>query len=166
MTQHNIDEIRTHIQGWIDHVSRPQEKLDNLSVCPFAKKVRYEIVNAELNQLAVPATEFKLIIYILPDTVSEVEMTARCMQLNDQHPDYVFLPDHQTKRTYIQGVLTNNCKYNLVMCQPKAEIEKGRESLLKTKYYTFFDDNYWNQQCDYDSIVPANHWTKTAEVAV
>ena len=52
------------------------------------------------------------------------------------------------------------------MCQPKVEIEKGRESLLKTKYYTFFDDDYWNQQCDYESIVPVDHWTKTAEVAV
>lgn len=165
MSQYSIDEIRAHIQGWIDHVSQPQEQLANMSVCPFAKKAVYEIINTELDQLAVPATEFKLVIYILPDAVSEVEMTVRCMQLNDQHPDYVFLPDHQIKRTYVQGVLTNNCKYNLVMCQPKAEIEKGRESLLKTKYYTFFDDNYWNQQCDYESIVPVDHWTKTAEVA-
>jgi hypothetical protein len=165
MNTHSAAEVDNHIKSWIEHVSQPQEKLDNLPVCPFAKKAVYQIINAELDTLGVPAVDFKLVIYILPDDATDQQMTQRCLQLNDQHPEYVFLPDHQTKRTYIQGVLTNNCKYNLIMCQPKEEIEKGRESLLKTKYYTFFDNNYWNQQCDYESIVPGNHWTKTAEVA-
>ena len=165
MSMHSVAEIDAHIKSWIEHVSEPQEKLDNLPVCPFAKKAVYQIINTELNALEVPAVDFKLIIYILPDETTDQQMTERCLQLNAQHPEYVFLPDHQTKRTYIRGVLTNNCKYNLVMCQPKEEIEKGRESLLKTKYYTFFDDDYWNQQCNYESIGPVNHWTKATEVA-
>jgi hypothetical protein len=165
MNTHSMSDIDMHIKSWIEHVSQPQEKLDNLSVCPFAKKAVYQIINTELDAVGVPSHEFKLIIYILPDNVSEQQMTDRCLQLNSQHPEYVFLPDHKSKRTYIRGVLTNNCKYNLVMCQPKQEIEKGRESLLKTKYYSFFDDNYWNQQCAYESIVPDNHWNKTVETA-
>ena len=163
MTAHVMSDIDAHVKSWIDHVSEPQEKLGNMPVCPFAKKAVYQLINIELNALDIPAVDFKLVIYILPDETTDQQMTQRCLQLNAQHPEYVFLPDHKTKRTYIKGVLTNNCKYNLVMCQPKEEIEKGRESLLKTKYYTFFDANYWDQQCDYESIVPANHWNKAVE---
>ena len=166
MNQHNIAEVENHIKGWIDHVSHPQQQLGNLPVCPFAKKTAYQIISMELDQLSVPETDFKLIIFILPDSVTEVQMAARCLQLNAENPEYVFLPDHKNKRTYIKDVVTNNCKYNLVMCQPKGEIEKGRESLAKTKYYTFFDSDYWDKQCEYQSMVPDNHWSKPAEAAV
>jgi hypothetical protein len=163
MTAHVMSEVDAHIKSWIEHVSEPQEKLGNMPVCPFAKKAVYQLINTELNALEVPDVEFKLVIYILPDDTTDQQMTERCLYLNNQHPTYVFLPDHKTSRAYVKGVLTNNCKYNLVLCQPKEEIEKGRESLLKTKYYTFFDDNYWNQQSDYESIVPDNHWNKITE---
>jgi hypothetical protein len=164
MTAHSIADIDAHIKSWIEHVSEPQEKLGNLPVCPFAKKAVYQLINTELNAIEVPAEEFKLIIYILPDGISEQQMTERCLQLNGQHPTHVFLPDHKTKRTYIKGVLTNNCKYNIIMCQPKEEIEKGRASLLKTKYYTFFDADYWDNQCNYESIIPDTHWSKVETV--
>jgi hypothetical protein len=166
MNTPSVAEIDAHIKSWVDHVSKPQEKLGNMPVCPFAKKAVYQIINIELTALDVPTAEFKLIIYILHDETTDQQMTDRCLQLNTQHPDYVFLPDHKTKRTYIKGILTNNCKYNLIMCQPKQEIEKSRESLLKTKYYSFFNDEYWNQQCAYESIVPDNHWNKTVETVV
>jgi hypothetical protein len=164
MTTSSVAEIDAHIKSWIDHVSKPQENLGNLPVCPFAKKAVYQIINTELNAVEVPSVEFKLIIYILPDETTDQQMTDRCLQLNAQHPEYVFLPDHKTKRTYIRGVLTNNCKYNIIMCQPKEEIEKGRASLLKTKYYTFFDADYWDNQCNYESIIPDNHWSKVETV--
>jgi hypothetical protein len=163
MTAPVMSEVDAHIKSWIEHVSEPQEKLGNMPVCPFAKKAVYQLINTELNALEVPDVEFKLVIYILPDDTTDQQMTERCLYLNNQHPTYVFLPDHKTSRAYVKGVLTNNCKYNLFLCQPKEEIEKGRESLLKTKYYTFFDDDYWNQQSDYESIVPDNHWNKAVE---
>jgi len=165
MSMHSAAEVDAHIKSWIEHVSQPQEQLGNMPVCPFAKKAVYQIINTELNMMAVPAVDFKLVIYILPDEVTNQQMTERCLQLNSQNPEYVFLPDHKNNRAYVKGVLTNNCKYNLVMCQPKVEIEKSRESLLKTKYHTFFDDDYWNQQSDYKSIIPDNHWDKTVETA-
>jgi len=165
MNTHSMSDIDMHIKSWIEHVSQPQEKLDNLPVCPFAKKVEYKLIDTNLDQLGMPNHDLKLIIYILPDEVSEQQMADRCLALNKQYPDYVFLPDHKNKRTYINNILTNNCKYNLVMCQPKEEIEKSRESLLKTNYYTFFNNKYWNQECVYESIVPNNHWSKTVEPA-
>jgi hypothetical protein len=140
--KNKMDEIKTHIDSWIDHLSTKQIALGNYSVCPFAKKAGYEIIVTDGSNINPPPWDFELIIYKLPDEYTVEEITELASEYNNLYPEMVFLPDHKDRDTFINGVPTNNSKYNFILCQWRDNLQSARDGLEKTDYYSFWDSKY------------------------
>ena len=133
------------INDWIKRITQPREELGNFSVCPYAKGAEYELIETDGSDINPPPWDFELIIYKLPDNYSEFEVTEIAAEYNNIYPELVFLPDPKDRYTEINGVQTNNGKYNLILCQWRDNLQKAREKLASTNYYTYWSEQYLNE---------------------
>jgi hypothetical protein len=134
--------IQEHIKTWIDHLSEKHIVLGNFSVCPFAKHAEYSIVETDGSDIDPPPWDFDLLIYVLPNTWTQQELTSLAEEYNKLYPSLIFLPDHKDRSTEINGIQTNNGKYNLLLCQWRDDLNDAREKLAKTDYYSFWNEDY------------------------
>ena len=130
------------ITDWVERLAKPREELGGMSVCPFAKNSDYSIVETDGGDINPPPWDFELIVYKLPNAYSVDELTEIATEYNKIFPEIIFLPDHKDRETYINGVATNNGKYNLILCQWRDNLNKARSKLEHTKYYSFWDQTY------------------------
>jgi len=131
-----------HIDQWIQRLSVSNPQLGGMPVCPFAANTVYRLVHTDLVTLDVPTDEFNLVIYVLPNQLSQSEISAYCDHLNLEYPQLIFLPDYSQRYTHINGVQTNNGQLNLILCQPKDKLIKARQSLKSTRYYSYWSKDY------------------------
>jgi hypothetical protein len=134
--------MREHINTWITTLSTQQPSLDNMPVCPYAKGSEFELIESNGSDINPPPWDFELIIYKLPDNYSIDELTDIATEYNNIFPEMIFLPDHKDRDTFINGVQTNNGKYNLILCQWRDNLEKARSKLSNTAYYSFWNEDY------------------------
>lgn len=130
------------ITNWINRISKPKTELGGMSVCPFAKAVDYEFIESDGSDINPPPWDFELIIYRLPDCYTINELFELAIEYNKLYPQMTFLPDHRDRDTFINGVQTNNGKYNLILCQWRDNLNKARNKLEKTSYYTYWNTEY------------------------
>lgn len=130
------------MKEWIDRISIKHEELNGFSVCPFAKGSKYEVIETDGSDINPPPWDFELIIYKLPDEYSVDELVNLAAEYNIIFPEMIFLPDHKDRETFINGIATNNGKYNLILCQWRDNLKKARSKLEQTKYYSFWDQSY------------------------
>lgn len=130
------------LDEWIERISRPADELGGFSVCPFAKGTEYELIETDGSNINPPPWDFELIIYKLPDEYTEWEVCELAKEYNTIFPDMVFLPDPKNRYTEINGVQTNNGQYNLILCQWRDNLNKAREKLKKTTYYSCWSEDY------------------------
>jgi hypothetical protein len=129
------------IPEWINAISKPQEKIGNHAICPFAKLAnRFEVIKVE-KDIIPPQRDFEVVIFLLGE-ISILDLHEKCEELNLKYPEFVFLPDHKDNHTFINGVQTKNGKNNLIHCQPKNKLREARKALNKTNYYSFWDEKY------------------------
>lgn len=140
--------MQEHIAAWIQHLSLPQTSLGGMSVCPFAKKAVYEII--ETNDIVVPDREFEIIIFVLSADQTQVQLFDYCKLLNEQYVNYIFLPDPKDRQTLIGDVQTNNGRYNLILCQPRDKLLSARKVLSKTNYYQYWSPEYLKEITGHD----------------
>jgi hypothetical protein len=133
------------IKDWIDRITLPRDELGNFSVCPFAKSAEYTIIETTGADIDPPPWDFELIIYQLPSSYTEEEVISIASEYNKIYPEMVFLPDPKDRYTEINGVQTNNGKYNLILCQWRDNLEKARSKLLNTSYYSFWNQAYLDE---------------------
>jgi hypothetical protein len=133
------------IKDWIDRITLPRDELGNFSVCPFAKSAEYTIIETTGPDIDPPPWDFELIIYQLPSSYTEEEVISIANEYNKIYPEMVFLPDPKDRYTEINGVQTNNGKYNLILCQWRDNLEKARSKLLNTSYYSFWNQAYLDE---------------------
>ena len=134
--------ITDHLETWIQHLTTKQIALGGFSVCPFAKGSAYEVVETDGSNINPPPWDFELIIYVLPEFWSESQLFDLAKEYNNLYTDLIFLPDHKDKNTFINGVQTNNKKYNLLLCQWRDKLEAARSKLKNTDYYSYWDNEY------------------------
>jgi hypothetical protein len=137
-----MDEIKIHISAWIDTLSITHTKLNNLSICPFAKKAKYKIVEITDKEIDPILDSVELIIYVLNNTYTFKQLDDIAKEYNTLYPHLVFLPDGKDRYSDIKGIQTSNGKYNLLLCQNRSELQTARNKLDKTMYYTFWDKIY------------------------
>jgi hypothetical protein len=133
------------IKDWIDRITLPRDELGNFSVCPFAKSAEYTIIETTGPDIDPPPWDFELIIYQLPSSYTQEEVISIANEYNKIYPEMVFLPDPKDRYTEINGVQTNNGKYNLILCQWRDNLEKARSKLLNTSYYSFWNQAYLDE---------------------
>ena len=98
----------------------------------------------------MPNRDFDVIINIVEDEIDANYLYESVDNYNRDYPDYKFIADHGKTNTYIQGIQTNNGKYNLVLCQPRKELTEARKKLAKTNYYDYWDKNYLEEVLEDD----------------
>lgn len=137
-----MDKIEQYILEWISSISKTRSELGGLAVCPFAKKAKYKIIELSDENINPDFSTVEVIIYILDSNYTFIEIDKIAKKYNNQFPSLVFLPDSKDRYSHINGVQSNNTKYNLMLCQQRSELQVGRDKLLKTSYYTHWDEDY------------------------
>ena len=138
---------QSHIKLWTQHLSKPQDGLGGLSVCPYAARARYKIldrvkkpINFEQDQHLLETVD--VLLYLKEFRMKQSQMYLLCDQLNDAHKEYVFLADHWETETKIKNVRTNNGLYNLILCQKRSKLENARKFLRSKNYYDYWSKKY------------------------
>ena len=115
-----------------------------MAICHYALFAKYSIEKRSISDLA-PLEGVEVAIFVLDDSHTLEELLERCRELNEAYPDYIFLEDHKDDPSYINGIQTNNGKYNLILCQNKEKLLKARESLKSTRYYSYWDEEMYKK---------------------
>ena len=137
-----VSNIEHDISAWIDKISKTRSELSNLAVCPFAKKAKYKIIELSDEEINPDFSIVEVILYVVDSSYSFEQVEQLSIKYNKQFPSLVFLPDSKDRYSHINGVQTNNNKYNLMLCQERTELQVGRDKLSKTAYYTHWDKEY------------------------
>lgn len=138
------DKVTEYIQKWIVGLTKPQKDLGKFAICPYAKFSKYQIELRSISDLA-PIEGVEVAIFVLEDNLSLSDLVNKCEELNNLYTDYIFLDDHKDDNSYINGVKTNNGKYNLILCQNKEKLLKARETLKETRYYSYWDEEFYRK---------------------
>lgn len=136
-----MSDREAYIHKWIKKVSKQRPELGNFSICPFASKSKTLIIECSINDI-VPHEGYDVVIFILEDHLSLDIIRKYVENYNNSHKNYKFFEDTYQKNTFINGVQTNNGKYNLILSQPVEKLRKFREKLLNTDYYKYWSDEY------------------------
>lgn len=139
-----VDKVDKDIKDWILGLTKPKRELGRFATCPYAQFANYQIEKRSISDL-MPLEGVEVAIFVLDDSHTLEELLEACRTLNEAYPDYIFLDDHKDDPSYINGVQTNNGKYNLILCQNKERLLKARESLKTTRYYSYWDQSLYNK---------------------
>lgn len=146
-------EKELYILNWIRKVSEIREELKGFSICPFASNSNFKIIECSASEIE-PIDGFQVIIYIIEDELQLNVVQYWVDHYNLQYDQWKFFEDCKSYDTFIQGIQTNNGKYNLIIAQPTVELRNFREKLAKTSYYDLWDEEYLKEilEDDYDII--------------
>ena len=142
-----------HILNWINEISKVRPELKGFAICPFAKNSKFKIVECSVEDI-IPIDGYQVIIYIIEDYFDLDSVKFWIDFYNKKYKDWKFFEDCGSYNTYIQGIRTNNGKYNLILAQPTKKLREFRENLAKTTYYSMWDDGYLKEilEDDYNII--------------
>lgn len=138
-----VDKVSKDIREWIVSLSAVRNELGGFSVCPFAHTASFTVIECSLSDIE-PVNGFDVAIFVVGE-VSLENLLRTCEELNQKFSEYIFLDDHISEPTYLNGVQTNNGKYNLIIAQKKDKLEKARENLHKTTYYEYWAEEMYNR---------------------
>ena len=148
-----MTEKEVYIFNWIKEVSQVRPELKGFAICPFASNAKYKIVECSSEEIQ-PIEGYQVIIYIIEDYFDLDAVQFWVNFYNEKYENWKFFEDCGSYNTYIQGIKTNNGKYNLILAQPTQKLRKFREKLAKTEYYDLWDGEYLKEilETDYDII--------------
>jgi len=132
---------KEYLINWIREISEIRPELGGFAVCPYAKSAFYEIIECCVENLR-PVDGYDVIIFIVDDELCLEEIQKWVEFYNDKYKNWKFFEDCATYDTFVNGIKTNNGKYNLILAQPKEKLLKFRVKLAKTEYYSNWDDDY------------------------
>ena len=142
--------IYTDITQWIKKVSVAHEKLDNKSICPFAKNAKFQIIQVSALDVDPVLIKKEVCIFVVPNNITKLKLETYCKKASQQYPEFIFLPDHKKANTKIAGLSTGNGKYNLVLAQKRKSLTRARQSLQKnTSYYDNLSKKYKKELWSY-----------------
>jgi hypothetical protein len=136
-----MSKIEAHIKDWIEKVSKVRPELGGFSVCPYASKAKYLVVET-LAEDIMPISGYDVVFYVVEDYFDLESVQFWVNYYNNLHEEWLFFEDCASYNTYIGDVQTNNSKYNLILMQDKEHLRKHREKLAKTGYYHHWNDAY------------------------
>ena len=148
-----FSEKESYILNWIKEVSKVRPELNGFAICPFASKSKFKIIECSVDELFV-LDGYQVLIFIVEDYLDLDTIDFWVNFYNSKYPNWKFFEDCGSYDTYINGIKTNNGKYNLILGQPTDKLRKFRENLAKTSYYDLWDDEYLKEilENDYDII--------------
>ena len=148
-----MKEIEEHIQNWILKISKLRPELGNFAICPFSSTASYKIILSNIDDI-MPLKGYDVVIFVVEDYLDASAIQMWCEIYNNIYKDYIFLEDCGHYKTFIQGIQTNNGKYNLILSQSREKLEKSRENLSKTEYYEHWDKEMLEEILGKDHKIP------------
>lgn len=149
-----MNEKEAYIYKWANELAKEREELGGFSVCPYASKSNTKIVQCPIDEI-VPEPGYDVIIFIVDD-FWRLDVVKKWVEVyNEKFPYYTFFEDCASQPTFINGVQTNNKKFNLILCQSKVKLSKIRKKLSKTEYYTYWNEEYLKKILgdEYESVM-------------
>lgn len=137
------DKVKADIENWIEKVSEVRPELGGFSVCPFAKKANYKILEIDIDKI-YPIENYEVVIYVIQEENLDI-INSWVQFYNKKYNQWLFFEDCASYDTYINGVQTNNGIHNLILGQPKEKLKKFREILKNTNYYSYWDKEYYDE---------------------
>ena len=134
-------EVEAHIEDWIKKVSEVRPELRGFSICPFAAKAKYKVIQCKASDIT-PVSGYDVVFYVIEDHYDLASVEFWVDFYNKSHEEWLFFEDCASYDTYVGGIKTNNGKYNLILMQNKEHLRKHREKLAKTGYYHHWNDAY------------------------
>lgn len=141
--------IKEDILQWIKSVSEVRPELGGFAICPFAKQAKYDIIECKSSEIK-PIDGIDVIIYVVESDLTLNQVQEWVEIYNKNHSEWKFFEDCASYDTYINGVQSNNGKYNLILAQPRAKLRKFREILAKTNYYNYWSNDYLKEILEED----------------
>jgi hypothetical protein len=135
-----MTEKEAYIYEWAAEVAKEREELGGFSVCPYASGSKTKIIESSIDDI-VPESGYDVIVFIVDDFWNLDQIKKWVEFYNDKFPYYSFFEDCASQPTFINGVQTNNKKFNLILCQSKKKLNSIRKKLAETEYY-----NYWSEE--------------------
>lgn len=130
------------IAEWLQKVKKPREELDGKSICPFARMPAViPVEKLTLNNIEPLGSQITIYIEKTVNSTFD-ELDTLCKKLNNKHKKFIFLPDHPSKKNYINGVETGNEHLPLIIVQTKNELLTARKVLERTDYYSYWNEEY------------------------
>ena len=129
--KHNVTP-KEALQEWLARIKIPRQALDGHSICPFSKGVSVappEYLHMDDSFVPPELEKIKRIkIYCITNlNITPIEMDKWCEKYASKYTNLIFLADHKDRKTYINGVQTNNGYFNFMLCQPKQELNDARD---------------------------------------
>lgn len=133
---------QTVIENWVNRISKKNEKIGSHRICPFA--TRPHLVSVKKLCLENVAPMDTQVTVFMEESVCSTydDLVQLCNKLKNNYPNFVFLPDHPHRPSYIDDVETGNGVYPCIIAQTKEELETARRALQKTDYYTYWNPEY------------------------
>jgi len=136
-----MTEKEAYIYKWSSEVAKEREELGGFSVCPYASASKTKIIECPIDDI-VPESGYDVVIFVVDD-FWKVNQVKKWVEIyNARYPYYKFFEDCADQATFINGVQTNNGKYNLILCQSKKKLRTFRKKLAETDYYTYWTEEY------------------------
>lgn len=136
-----MTEKEAYIHEWAAGVAKQREELGGFSVCPYASNSKTKVIESSIDDI-VPESGYDVIVFIV-ETFWRPDVVKKWVQhYNEKHQYYTFFEDCADQPTFINGVQTNNKKFNLILCQSKKKLSSFRKKLAKTDYYTYWSEDY------------------------
>ncbi len=148
-----MTEKEAYIREWAAEVAKQREELGGFSVCPYASNSKTKIVESAIDDI-VPESGYDVIVFIV-ETFWRPDVVKKWVKHYDEkYPYYTFFEDCADQPTFINGVQTNNKKFNLILCQSKKKLSSYRKKLAKTDYYTYWSEDYLKEilGSDYEMV--------------
>lgn len=148
-----MSEKEQYILNWIKEVSIIRPELKNFAVCPFAANSKFKIIECSIEELYVN-NDYDILIFVVEEYLDLSAIQFWVNHYNSLYSDWKFFEDCGSYDTYINGIQTNNGKYNLILGQPTEKLRSYRQQLSKTKYYELWDEEYLKEilEDDYNII--------------
>lgn len=140
MDNYNIAEQT--VKQWLTKITEKHSDLGGHRICPFARMPRVIAVE-KLCLESFLNLDDQITVYMETDLRSSYqELEELCMILKEQNSNFVFLPDHPSKKNYIKSHETGNGLYPCIIVQTRQELDTARTALAKTDYYSYWDPDY------------------------
>jgi S-adenosylmethionine/arginine decarboxylase-like enzyme len=130
------------VERWVSRIAKKHSDLGGNKICPFAKMPKVVSVEKLCLEEFIGINN-QLTIYMENGIRSSYDEIAElCKTLKSLNPNFVFLPDHPHKPSYINGHETGNGVFPCIIVQTKQELDTARSTLEKTDYYQYWDQDY------------------------
>jgi hypothetical protein len=134
-----MKEIEAHIREWVEKISTVRPELGGFSACPYASKANYTIIET-LAEDIMPIDGYDVVFYVVEDYFDLQSVQYWVDFYNSLYDEYIFLEDFAGYNTFINGIQTNNGKYNLILMQHREKLRKHRQILRDLGYYAHWND--------------------------